>query len=163
MLAAKQKNRKIAAPVSAHPQNKRLVLDLKPAANLKISEANLMNELQDRYDMNDEIGFQSRYQAMQKNFPKSARLNDAHYMAGLLAISNKNYGPALKAFDQILKTAPNGPSAPKAMFAKAITYKRMNLPEPSRGLLRLVQTRYPKSLEAQRAGLELKIQEKITR
>lgn len=162
VLAAKRKNGVSSAGlVSANPQNKRL--ELKPDALSKKSEATLLAEIQDRYDMNDEAGFNARYKALQAKFPKSARLNEVRYMAGLLAISNKNYGPALQAFDTILKTAPRSHEAPKAMFAKAITYKRMNLPEPSRQLLRTVQTRYPKSLEAQRASLELKIEEQRTR
>lgn len=164
ILAAKQKTRgETSLPVVARPQTKRLELTLKPDAASKVSEARLLNELQDRYDMNDEIGFQSRYQALQARFPKSARMNEAHYMAGLLAISNKNYGRALKAFDRILARSSRGPEAPKALFAKAIAYKRMNLPEPSRGILRQIQARYPKTTEAQRAALELKIQEKVTR
>lgn len=150
--------------VAANPQTKRLELKGGPTdAMSKKSEATLLSEIQDRYDMNDEVGFQMRYQALQKKFPKSARMNEVHYMSGLLAIANRNYGPALKSFETILKNSPRSREAPKAMFAKAITYKRMNLPEPSRAVLRTVQARYPKTLEAQRAALELKIEEQRTR
>ncbi|MFN7730126.1 MAG: tetratricopeptide repeat protein [Bdellovibrio sp.] len=151
--------RPLAAAVN--PQNKRLVLDLKSNLNASpnISEAKLMAELQEQFDLNNEIGFQSRYQAFQQRFPKSGRINEAHYMAGLLSLSYKNYGRALRSFDAVLKN-PRGPQASKAMFAKAMTYRRMNLGEPSKQLLVQVQTRYPKTLEAQRAAIELRIADK---
>jgi hypothetical protein len=151
--------RPIAA--SVNPQNKRLVLDLKSNAKSSpnISEAKLMAELQEQFDLNNEIGFQSRYQAFQQRFPKSGRINEAHYMAGLLSLSYKNYGRALRSFDAVLKN-PRSPQASKAMFAKAMTYRRMNLGEPSKQLLTQIQARYPKTLEAQRAAVELKIADK---
>ena len=79
-------------------------------------------------------------------------------MAGLLNVTNRNYGRALKSFDAILVNDPKGSQASKALFAKAIVYKKMNLPGPSKDILQKVQARYPGSVESQRASLELKIQ-----
>lgn len=147
------------APVSVNPQNKRLVLDLKAQKTPAVSEAKLMAELQEQFDLNNQIGFQSRYQAFTQRYSKSARINEVHYMSGLLALSYKNYGGALRAFDLILKN-PRSPQSSKAMFAKAMTYRRMNLNEAANKLLAQIPARYPKTLEAQRAQVELKIAEK---
>lgn len=146
-------------PVNVNPQNKRLVLDLKSQKVPAVSEAKLMAELQEQFDLNNQIGFQSRYQAFTQRYPKSARINEVHYMSGLLALSYKNYGGALRAFETILKN-PRSPQSSKAMFAKAMTYRRMNLNDAANKLLAQIPVRYPKTLEAQRAQVELKIAEK---
>lgn len=159
-LILAKKERGSSSSLTARPQKKKIELNLHSRLPESISEAELMKDLRNFYDQNQEIGFQSRYQALQQRFPKSHRLNEAHYMAGLLALANKNYGRAVKAFDLILKRSPKSKEAPQALFAKAITFKRMNLPETSQALLKQVQARYPKSIEAQRAAFELKIQEK---
>ena len=155
VLAKRGKSREV---VTAHPQTKRLELTLSPGLSRATTEKALFDEIQDHYEKNDEFGFQSRYQAYERLYGKSPRLSEVHYMAGLLNVTNRNYVKALKAFDAILMKNPKGPDAPKALFAKAIVYKKMNLPRPSKSLLQKVQARYPGSIESQRAALELKIQ-----
>ncbi len=151
------------ARLGAYPQRKKIELQFTAKNSAPVAEKTLLAELTEHYERNDELGFQSRYQAFVRQYPKSPSLAKAHYTAGLLALANKNYGPALRSFDLVLQKSPRSPHASPAMFAKAIAFKRMNLREPSVALLRKVQASYPKSLEAQRASLELKLQEKQIR
>jgi len=156
------KKRQIASGVTAHPQNKRLLLEPSSTLSPVGNSTQLMTELRECYARNNELCFQSRYQALNQKFPASPSLAEAHYLAGLLALSNKNYGKALKSFDLILKD-PRNPRASQALFAQGITYKRMNLQGPAGDLFRRVRLRYPKSVEAQRAGIELALEQKRTR
>lgn len=159
IMARKKAGSGVREPqLSAHPQNKKLELSLKPQAERLAPESQLFEEIQGYYEQNDEIRFVSRYQAFEQSYSRSPRMAEVHYMAGLLFLANKDYGRALKAFDRVLTTPRHG-HAPKALFAKAVTYKKMNLPEVSQPLLKQVQARYPKSIESQRAAIELKILE----
>lgn len=158
-LVLRSKNRGLSSvPSRTYPQQKKIVMtgQLLQSKN----ENQLLLELQDQFDLNNLIGFQARYQAYMSQYGKSQRAGEAYYMAGLLHLSGKNYGQALKSFDLILRQSRTSPQASKALFAKAMTYSRLGLNSYSRDLLTQVQKQYPQTLEAQRAELEIKILEK---
>lgn len=127
------------------------------AADLKLSELDLYAELIRSYDMNNEIRFFSRYHAFMKKYSQGSLADEAMYLAGLFSLSNKNYGPSLKYFNQILKQYPTSNKTSSALFGKGIALKKMNLAEESKLALAAVQKKFPGSPEALRAEGELKI------
>jgi len=148
-----------AIHMSAHPQNKKVVVA--PATgradDLKISDRELYSELLATYDRNDVFGFHSRLQMFQSRFAQSPLMEDALYLGGLMSISEKNYGVALKNFNRILKEHPHGHKAAAALFAKGATLKKMNLPAQARQSWVQVQKGFPGSPESLRADAEIKI------
>ncbi len=143
--------------MQARPQNKKIEM-VSPILDQKnLSEKDLYAELLGSYERNNEIAFVSRFQAFQQRYPKSSLMDDAVYLAGLMSLSNKAYGPALKNFNQVLKKYPLSNKAAGAMFAKGVTLKKMNLTDESRQVFAKVQKSYPGSPEALRAGTELKL------
>lgn len=145
--------------ISAHPQQKNVVVA--PATgksdDLKISDRELYSELVASYDRNDLFGFHSRLQMFQSRFAHSPLMEDALYLGGLMSVSEKNYGVALKNFNRILKEHPHGHKVAAALFAKGATLKKMNLPQQARQSWTQVERRFPGSPESLRAGAELKI------
>lgn len=125
--------------------------------DMKMSEGDLYAELVKSYDMNNEIRFFSRYQAFMRNYARGPLADDAMYLAGLFSLSNKNYGPSLKYFNQILKQYPSSNKTSSALFGKGIALKKMNLVDESKLALAEVQRKFPGSPEAFRAEGELKI------
>lgn len=145
--------------ISAHPQQKNVVVA--PATgksdDLRISDRELYSELVSTYDRNDLFGFHSRLQMFQSRFAHSPLMEDALYLGGLMSVSEKNYGVALKNFNRILKEHPHGHKVAAALFAKGATLKKMNLPQQARQSWAQVERRFPGSPESLRAGAELKI------
>lgn len=127
------------------------------AADTKLSDRDLYAELLEQYDLNNEIAFFSRYQAFMRVYPQSALADDAAYLAGLMSLANKNYGPSLKYFNLVIQKYPSSNKASSAMFAKGVALKKMNLTNESEKLFTQVQKKYPGSPEALRAEGELKI------
>ncbi len=128
-----------------------------PAAEVKLSDRDLYAELLKMYDLNNEIAFFSRYQAFMRTYPQSALADDAAYLAGLMSLSNKNYGPSLKYFNLVIQKYPSSNKASSSLFAKGVALKKMNLMSESQQLFVQVQKKYPGSPEALRAEGELKI------
>jgi TolA-binding protein len=145
-----------AVKLQARPQNKKIEMISASGKNWK-SDRELYAELVGSYDRNNEIAFFSRFQAFQEKYSKSPLADDATYLAGLMSLSNKNYGPALRYFNQLLKQHPNSHKAAAAWFAKGATLKKMNLNEESRYAFSKVRQSYPGSPEALRAETELKL------
>lgn len=109
------------------------------------------------YQSDDEIGFKSRLQSMLSRFPQSSYADNALFLAGRMAVDHKNYAEAIKYFAQIEKDYPRSNKVVAAKFAKAMTYKRMNLPEFAIMSLKEVRTKYVGSPESFRADVELKL------
>lgn len=142
--------------VSARPQRKSAVVEAQPRL-AKMDEKKLYSELMTKFDQNDELGFQSRYQAFKSSYPKSALMDDVVYTSGLLKLANKNYGQALVEFNTVLKRYPRSNRAVSSQFAKGVVLKRMNLNDQAMNSFQLVKKTYPGSPEALRAENELKI------
>ncbi len=143
--------------IRGQPQNRSVTVNpiaIIPSSNL--TDQQLYDELVGSYDRNNEIAFFSRLQAFNQKFTKSPLADDALYLAGLMSLSNKNYGPALKYFNQVLKQYPTSNKAAGALFAKGVTLKKMNLDAESKKVLLSVKKKYPGSPESLRTEIELK-------
>lgn len=140
----------------ALPQKKKLEIK-GPIPAMSASEKELYAQLVGSYDRNDEIAFFSRFQSFQAKYPHSPLADETLYLAGLMSLSNKNYGPALRYFNQVIDRYPSSNKAASSLFAKGVALKKMNLTDESRKIFRSVQKSYPGSPEAMRAELEMKI------
>jgi TolA-binding protein len=129
------------------------VLDL---AN-KMPEGQLYAEILDRYEAHDLIGLESRSKVFLGKFTNSERRDDVMYMQGLMELGERNYGVALTQFNKILRDHPEGRKAPSALFAKGITFERMNLKREAKQALAKVIDLFPGSPEALRASTEVKM------
>ena len=123
----------------------------------KESDITLYAEMVSAYDGNDEIALKSRLQSLLSRFPQSPYADNALFLAGRMAVDNSNYAQAIKYFSQIEKQYPRSNKVAAAKYAKAMTYKKMNLPEFSRKALAEVRAKYPGSPESFRADAELKV------
>ncbi len=123
----------------------------------KMPEGQLYAEITDRYQAHDVWGFELRSKAYLGRFTDSERRDEVVYMKGLMELGDKNYGVALAQFNRVLRDHPNGKKAPSAMFAKGVTYKRMNLVREAKLALIQVLQKYPGSPESMRAKVELKV------
>lgn len=142
--------------VSAKPQNQKL--EILPQANiLPKSDYELYQDMQVQYEQNNQIAFFSRMQVFQKQFPNSHLMDEVLYLGGLMSLSNKNYGASLKYFNQIATQFPISSKSSAAVFAKGVALKKMNLKDQAKNVFVGVIKKYPGSVEAARAGNELKL------
>lgn len=122
----------------------------------KENDIGLYAEMVSAYQRDDEIAFKSRLQALMTRFPQSSYADNALFLAGRMAVDHNNYAEAVKYFAQIEKQYPRSNKVAAAKFAKAMTYKKMNLPDFAATNLKEVRTKYPGSPESFRAQAELK-------
>lgn len=141
----------------ANPQDKKLRIELDSKSSVNLTDAQLYSQLVARYEKNDEIGFQSRFQMMMSRYPQSALADDALYLAGLQQVSVKNYGLALKYFNRIIRQYPYSNKTVSALFGKGAVYRKMNLDPMAKDVFKKVAGRYPSSPEALRAQAELRL------
>lgn len=134
-----------------------LLIELTGKDPSKESDVALYAQIVSAYQNNDEIGFKSRLQSLLSRFPKSSYSDNALFLAGRMAVNQKNYAQAIRYFSEIEKKYPHSNKMVSAKFAKAITYKKMNLPEFAQRTLKEVRVKYPGSPESFRADAELKI------
>ena len=154
------KKRKILGGVELRsvPQKQINILEMPTPDNLKkLSDGQLFAEMSDRYQAQDRWGFEVRYRLFVRKYPMNGRIDEAHYMKGLMELAERNYGVALASLNKILKEHPHGKKAPAALFAKGIVYKKMNLKKESKKVLSEVGKQYPGSPESLRAQNELKL------
>ena len=123
----------------------------------KMSDGQLFAEIIDRYQAHDLWGFELRARAYLGKFSHGDRRDEIYYMKGLMELGEKNYGEALAQFNRVLRDHPNGKKAPAALFAKGVTFKKMNLIREAKLALTEVQNRFPGSPESMRASAELKV------
>jgi TolA-binding protein len=125
--------------------------------NKNLSEPELYSLILKEYRTRNEIGLKAHVSTFVKKYPKSPSADNALYLNGLLAVENHNYGEALINFNRVIKQYPNGEKVVAAMFAKAMTFKKMNLGSESKRMLEMVNQKYPGSPESFRASAELKM------
>ncbi len=123
----------------------------------KMPEGQLFAEIVDRYEARDLWGFESRAKVFLGKFANSDRRDEVMYMKGLMELGERNYGVALAQFNKILRDHPNGRKAPSALFAKGVTFERMNLKREAKQALAKVVNLFPGSPEAGRATTEMKM------
>lgn len=123
----------------------------------KENDIALYAEMVGSFQSDNGIAFKSRLKSMLKRFPQSAYADNALLLAGRMAVDHRNYAEAIRYFGQIEKEYPNSNKIVSAKFAKAMTYKRMNLPDFAVRSLQEVRAKYPGSPESFRADAELKM------
>lgn len=120
------------------------------------SESQLYSLLLRDYERNDEVAFAENLKKYRQNYFSSHRYDEILFLAGQLAENNKNYGSALKYFNQILKDYPYSNKTVSALFAKGMVLKKMNLMDLSKDVFRSLLVRYPGSPDSLKAQSELK-------
>jgi TolA-binding protein len=152
----------VAAPMTAAPSaapNSAATMQpvAVPAQLSKLSDRDLYAEMIKAYDLNNEIAFFSKYNAFMAKYANSPLADEAIYLAGLMSLSNRNYGPSLKYFNLILSKYSMSNKASLALYAKGAALKKMNLLQESKEAFNLVLQKYPGSPESMRAEAEVKI------
>jgi TolA-binding protein len=143
--------------LKSYPQEKKMRLEIESAKTSRLSDSELYSELVARFERNDEIGVQSRFQMMMSKYSQSPLADDSLYLAGLQQVGLKNYGLALVYFNRISKEYPYGNKVVAALFAKGAVYRKMNLPALAKGVFKSVTKKYPGSPESFRAQSELRL------
>jgi hypothetical protein len=152
--------------VLSAPQNKKIsVVVPKISAEKSLSYKNFYEEqkvslqkLQTFYDEMATDQFIKTYTDIKKQPHLDVSIaSQAHYLAGLFFYATKAYGASIQSFDSMLKLRGIQDSdRTKGLFAKAKTFKKMNIPEQSEVLFQALIKEYPASVEASRATVELK-------
>ena len=143
--------------VAKEQAEKALLIELTGKDQGQMNETELYSELVSAYQAGDPIGFSSRYQAFMERFPRSSMADNAVYLAGRRALDQKRYAEALKRFNELMTKYPRSNRVVAASFAKAMTFKQMNLTEQARNAMKDVIRRYPGSPESFRASSEMRL------
>jgi TolA-binding protein len=107
-----------------------------------------------KQDLNEVV---KQQQALAKNYPSSLYTDQATYLRGYLELEKGRYAEALKAFSAIENKRPYSVKRPDALFAKAMTYKKLDLPKQADFVLKKLEKSYPGSPESRRAALERRL------
>lgn len=145
------------APTTKGLSQQALLVELTGKDLSRESDISLYAEMVSSYQRDNEITFKSCLQNLLKRFPQSPYADNALLLAGRMAVNHANYAEAIRYFSQIEKNYSHSNRLVSAKYAKAMTYKRMNLPEFATPILKEVRARYPGSPESFRADAELKI------
>ncbi|MGE4131305.1 MAG: tol-pal system YbgF family protein [Bdellovibrionales bacterium] len=97
---------------------------------------------------------------LEKKYPSSVHLDNAFYMTGMLHFQNENFAQALSDFGTVTERFPRSNKRPSALFAKAVTYEKLSLPNQAARVYQMVIDEYPGSQESQRAWMHLRIRKK---
>lgn len=144
-------------PVTDELSTQSLLAELTGKDARKENDISLYAEMVSAYESDNKVLFKKRLEALLKRFPQSPYADNALFLAGRMAVDNKNYAEAIKYFARIEKDYPRSNKIVAAKFAKAMTYKKMNLPEFAMRTLQEVRNKYVGSPESFRADAELKM------
>ncbi len=156
-LAATAKSTNTIKGAAQTPKQQALLVELTGQDFRNQSDTALYAEMVSASQRDDEIGLKSRLQSLLTRFPTSTYADNALFLAGRMAVEHSNFPEAIRYFARIEKEYPNSDKAASARFAKAMTYKRMNLPQFAKRSLAEVRAKYPGSPESFRADAELKL------
>ncbi|MFM6927536.1 MAG: tetratricopeptide repeat protein [Bdellovibrio sp.] len=134
-----------------------LLVELTGKDVAKESDTALYAEMVGAYQRDDEISLKSRMQSLLSRYPTSTYADNALFLAGRMAVDHSNFPEAIRYFGRVEREYPQSDKASSAKFAKAMTYKRMNLRDFARKSLLEVRSKYPGSPESFRADSELKM------
>lgn len=148
-----------SASLSTDPLSKEeLMKELMGGPSAKSSDdMAVYSEIVGFYQTNNPIKLRSRLQSLTKKFPSSNYIDNALYLAGRQSMENQNYPEALRYFQKIISQYPQSNRVVAAQFAKAMTYKKMNLNPQAKKVLGEIRHRFPGSPESFRAESELKL------
>ena len=108
----------------------------------------------EKEDLNDVI---AQSEVLQKKYPRSLYTDQAVYLRGYLELKKGRYAEALKAFSYLESKRPMSVKRKEALFAKAMTYKKLKLTRQAGLVLLRIEKTYPGSPESQRAALERRL------
>lgn len=98
-----------------------------------------------------------RLKGFAKRFPKSPFLDNAYYLAGKLALEEKNYKDSVGYFQRVISGFPLSNKVVAAKFGKAMAYRNMNLNSQSLAVFNEIRRKHPQSPEFFRAETEMKL------
>jgi|JI10StandDraft_1071094.scaffolds.fasta_scaffold54570_6 TolA-binding protein len=98
-----------------------------------------------------------RLKGFSKKFPKSPFLDNAYYLAGKLALEEKNYKDSVSYFQRVISEFPMSNKVVAAKFGKAMAYRNMNLNSQSLAVFNEIRRKHPQSPEFFRAETEMKL------
>ncbi len=117
----------------------------------------IFSKLYSSYQKQDLVDVIHQEQALRKNYPKSIYSDQATFLRGFLELQKGRYAEALKAFTEIDNKRPFSIKRPEALFAIAMTYKKLELPKQADTVLKRIEKNYPGSPESRRASLERRL------
>ncbi|MBK9323558.1 MAG: tetratricopeptide repeat protein [Bdellovibrionaceae bacterium] len=147
----------VFAAVKNTPKSEALMIELTGKDPSKIDETTLYSELVAAFRRNDEIGFKSRLQTFLSKFAASSYADNTLYLAGRMALDNKNYAEAIKYFQKVITQYPRSNKVVAARLAKGVAYRKMNLAPQAKYVFQELKKKYPGSPESFRAENELKL------
>lgn len=107
-----------------------------------------------KQDLSDVV---KQQETLEKNYPASLYTDQAIYLRGYLELKKNRYAEALKAFSELDQKRPLSVKRPEALFAMAMTYKKLGLAKQADSVLSRLQKSYPGSPESRRASLERRL------
>lgn len=81
-------------------------------------------------------------------YPQNDLAANAHYWIGETYYSEKNYEPAILAFQEVIKNYPQKEKVPAAMLKQAMAFKAINDIKSAKYVLKKLAESFPKSDEA---------------
>ena len=101
---------------------------------------------------------QNQRRLLEKNYPQSVHLDNAYYLTGMLEYQNQYLGEAVRSFNTVTDRFPKSNKRPAALFAMAMSYKKLNLNPQAVSVFKRVMKEYPGSPESQRAWMHLQLE-----
>lgn len=138
-------------------QKEDLIKELTGKDYLSAAEIHAYSAVVGFYQSNDLKKLKTSTDQFVHRFPLSPFSDNALYLVGKLALEKNNYTTAIKYFSQIEQQYNSSNKNVSAQFAKAITYKKMNLPELAKSVFKNLKKQYPGSSEAILADSELRL------
>lgn len=86
-----------------------------------------------------------------EQYPQHDLAANAYYWIGETYYSEKNYEPAILAFQEVIKNHPQKEKVPAAMLKQAMAFKAINDTKNARYVLKKLLETYPKSAEIKKA------------
>jgi TolA-binding protein len=135
--------------VSVDPSFKDLIRKIK-------SEPELYAQIITLYRRGESVKLNYAVEEFERRYPLSIHSDNALYLRGSLHLQQGQYSRAIRAFDQVIASYPQGDKRVSALFAKAVAYRKLNLLGQARGVLGQLQKDYPGSREFYKAQLEIR-------
>ena len=119
------------------------------------------SRLIESYRRGDAAAVTKQRNLMVRHYPKSVFLDNAYYLSGVLDFQSNRLGEALKSFDTVTDKFPLSNKRVSALFAMAMTYKKLNLGRQSHSVFKKIIKEYPGSPESQRAWVQLRMEKQL--
>ena len=132
---------------------------VKELEGIKDSKSDLeyYSEIISDYQSNRYRNLEIRLKSFSKKFPKSPFLDNAFYLAGKMALEEKNYKDSVSYFQRVISEYPLSNKVVASKFGKAMAYKNMNLGSQSVAVFNDIRRKHPQSPEFFRAETEIKL------